>query len=164
MIPSTFGARASLGFLLVSLVLAGTATVRAVHIEPVQPVAGQNESTDAVALLSPPPPSIDVQAVGANDVFQPDRSALPSRYRMPGESAPDATPAAEAPRPAVLGTVLSTDGSNFATCQLPGGRPTLVRVGDRLGDYTVTSIGRDVVTFKTAGGATIEVTTKRPGN
>ena len=156
--------RTSVTALAVAFVLVVSAFVRAVRITPVE--SSQSATTAALvrATSMPQVPSIDVEAVGANDIFQPDRNALPSRFRMPGESAPgDAPVVAEAAQPTVLGTVLATDGSHFATCQLPGGRPTLVHVGDRLGDYTVVAIERLKVVFKTANGTLIEVAAIRPG-
>jgi hypothetical protein len=151
--------RTALAALAIALVLTLTAFVRAVRIAPVEESASANNAALVRATSTPPVPEIDIEAVGANDIFQPDRSALPHRYRMPGDPDPagPAAPAAEPAKPTVLGTVLSTDGAHFATCQLPGGRPTLVHVGDRLGDYTVVAIERGKVVFKTASGAKIEV-------
>jgi type IV pilus biogenesis protein PilP len=82
---------------------------------------------------------------------------------MPGESAPDDAAAPEPIKPVVLGTVVATDGSHFATCQLPGGRPTVMRVGDKLGEYTVTAIEKNKVTFRNAAGRILEITATRPG-
>ena len=39
----------------------------------------------------------------------------------------------------------------------------MVRVGDKLGEYTVLAIDRDKVAFKNAAGKTIEITVTRPG-
>jgi type IV pilus biogenesis protein PilP len=150
--------------LVLTFALAVTALVRAVRLTPVE--ASETSASAALvrATSTPLVPEIDVEAVGANDIFQPDRNALPYRYRMPGEPAPgDGAPAPDLPKPTVLGTVLSTDGSHFATCQLPGGRPTVVHVGDKLGDYTVVAIERSKVVFKTASGARLEVAAIRPG-
>lgn len=148
----------------IATVVAVSAFARAVRITPVEPSTTVVNAALERATAIPPVPSIDAEAVGANDIFQPDRNALPYRYRMPGESPPgDAPVVEEAPKPTVLGTVLSTDGLHFATCQLPGGRPTLVHVGDRLGDYTVVAIERAKVVFKTADGVLLEVAAIRPG-
>jgi type IV pilus biogenesis protein PilP len=137
--------------------------VRALRITPVE-AATRIETTELARVTSTPPaPDVDLEAVGANGIFQPDRTALPYRYRMPGEPAPNDAGAPEPIKPVVLGTVLATDGSNFATCQLPGGRPTVVRVGDKLGEYTVVAIDRDKVAFRNAAGRLIEITVTRPG-
>jgi type IV pilus biogenesis protein PilP len=163
-IPRAPYIRTALTACAIAFVFTVMALVRAVRITPVE--ASEAPATAGVVrgLALPPVPDIDVQAVADNDIFQPDRTALPERYRMPGDAVPTvAGPAPEIPKPMVLGTVLSTDGSHFATCQLPGGRPTVVHVGDRLGDYTVAAIERDKVVFKTPSGARLEITAIRPG-
>lgn len=156
--------RTAVAVLAISIVLLLVSVVRAIRVTPVE--ASQNPVTAALvrSTATAPIPEVDLEAVGANGIFQPDRNALPYRYRMPGEAAPDEAPVGPEPaRPVVLGTVMSTDGSHFATCQMPGGRPTVVRVGDRLGDYTVTAIERGRVTFKNAAGGLLEITATRPG-
>lgn len=156
--------RTTLTVLVASSVLLLVALVRAIRVTPVEASGNPAAAALARSTSTPPVPEIDLDAIGANDIFQPDRSPLQYRYRMPGESAPDGTPVPEPLKPVVLGTVIATDGSHFATCQLPGGRPTVVRVGDRIGDYTVMSIDRSSVTFKNAAGKLFEVTATRPGN
>ena len=147
----------------IAAVLFLTALVRAVRVTPVE-AAQTTASTELVRITSTPPaPEIDLEAVGANGIFQPDRTALPYRYRMPGEPAPSDAGAPEPIRPVVLGTVLATDGSHFATVQMPGGRPAVVRVGDKVGEYTITAIERNKVVFKNAAGKLIEITATRPG-
>lgn len=149
--------------LALSFVLMVTSAVRAIRVAPVEASENLAGTSLARATSTPPAPEIDLEAVGANDIFQPDRNPLPYRYRMPGESAPDNTAIPEPAKPVVLGTVIATDGSHFATCQMPGGRPTIVRVGDKIGDYTVMTIDRNKVVFKNAAGRLIEVTANRPG-
>jgi hypothetical protein len=69
-----------------------------------------------------------------------------------------------APRPIVLGTALAADGEHFATCQVAGGLPTIVRAGSRIGGYTVVAIARGAVTFRAPDGErfTIHSLTPRP--
>jgi hypothetical protein len=155
--------RASLTLLVVSSTLAIGALVRAIRVTPVEASGNPAAAALARSTSTPPVPEIDLEAVGANDIFQPDRNPLQYRYRMPGETAPDNTPGPEPVKPVVLGTVIATDGSHFATCQMPGGRPTVVRVGDRLGDYTVMAIDRNTVTFKDAAGKVFDIAATRPG-
>ncbi len=150
-------------FLVVATILVITSLVRAVRITPVEAAEATTAAEFARVTTPPPAPEIDLDAVGGNGIFQPDRTALPYRYRMPGEPAPDNAGAPEPIKPVVLGTVLATDGSHFATCQMPGGRPTVVRVGDKLGEYTVTAIERGKVTFRNAAGKIFEITATRPG-
>jgi type IV pilus biogenesis protein PilP len=155
--------RTAIVTLAVAFALLVTSLVRAIRVTPVEAatITTQNELVRITS--TPPAPDIDLEAVGANGIFQPDRTAMPYRYRMPGEPAPDDATAPEPIKPVVLGTVIATDGSHFATCQLPGGRPTVVRVGDKLGEYTVLAIDRDKVAFKNAAGKTVEITVTRPG-
>lgn len=155
--------RSTVALLAISAALVLVTLTRAIRITPVEASQGQATAALVRSTSTPPVPEIDIDAIGANDIFQPGRAALQYRYRMPGETAPDDTPAVEPTKPVVLGTVISTDGSHFATCQLPGGRPTVVRVGDRLGDYTVTAIERSKVVFRNAAGRLIEVLVNRPG-
>jgi hypothetical protein len=136
--------------------------VRAIRVTPVEAATNQTGSELARATTTPPAPDIDLDAVGANGIFQPDRNAMPYRYRMPGEDAPSSAPAPEPIKPVVLGTVLATDGSHFATVQMPGGKATLLRVGDKIGEYTITAIDRDRVAFKNAAGKILEITATRP--
>ena len=149
--------------LAVAFVFLITSLIRAVRVTPVEAATTTTQSELVRITSTPPAPDIDLEAVGANGIFQPDRTAMPYRYRMPGEAAPNDAGAPEPIKPVVLGTVLATDGSHFATCQLPGGRPTVVRVGDKLGEYTVLAIDRDKVAFKSAAGKTVEITVTRPG-
>jgi type IV pilus biogenesis protein PilP len=155
--------RPAMAIASVALVLFVVSLARAVSITPVQ--ASENPATAALirSTATAPIPEIDLDAIGGNDIFQPTRNPLQYRYRMPGESEPSNVVAPEPAKPVVLGTVIATDGDHFATCQLPNGRPTVVRVGDRLGDYTVMSIERTKVVFKNAAGALIEIAATRPG-
>ena len=155
--------RTALVTLALAFALVVASLVRAIRITPVEAAPATTGSELARVTSTPPAPDIDLDAIGANGIFQPDRSALAYRYRMPGEAAPNEAGAPEPIRPVVLGTVLATDGSHFATCQLPGGRPTVVRIGDKLGEYTVLAIDRDKVAFRNAAGQTIEITVTRPG-
>jgi hypothetical protein len=155
--------RTSLVALVITTVLLLTSLVRAIRITPVEAAPAASSAVLLRVSSPPPPPEIDFDAVGANGIFQPDRTALPYRYRMPGEPGPDNTMAPEAPKPVVLGTVIATDGNHFATVQMPSGKPTSLRVKDQIGEYTVVAIDRDKVAFKNAAGQLIEITTTRPG-
>ena len=156
--------RTALLGLTVATVVTISAFVSAVRIPPVEALPTTSAAELVRATMTPPVPGVDVEAVGENDIFQPDRKGLPARYRMPGESGPvTTTPGPELAKPIVLGTVIATDGGHFATCQLPGGRPIIVHVGDRLGDYTVVAIERNKVVFKAKGPALLEIAALRPG-
>jgi hypothetical protein len=155
--------RTAIVTLALTFALFVAALVRAIRITPVEAAPSPAVEELARNTATPPVPDIDPGAIGGNGIFQPDRTALPYRYRMPGEAAPDDAGAPAPVLPVVLGTVIATDGSDFATCQLPGGRPTVVRAGDKLGDYTVVAIKRDTVAFKNASGKLIEIPVTRSG-
>ena len=127
-------------------------------------------------LPDPPPPKIvrlgsarairaptDVQTAVENDPFSPDRSAPSAPYRMPGESGPSDQPVVEPPKPAVLGTAVATDGRSFATVQLSGQAPTLVHVGDKIGDWVVRAIQRGKVVLVSSAGTRADVSVSKPG-
>lgn len=156
--------RGALVLLVISAVVMLTTLVRAISIPPVEASANVAAATLTRSTATPPVPEIDLDAVGANGIFQPDRNPLPYRYRMPGETAPSDAVVPEAVKPVVLGTVIATDGGSFATVQMPGGRPTALRAGDQIGEYTVMTIERSKVVFKNAAGTLMEITATRPGN
>lgn len=108
-------------------------------------------------------PKSDIEATVDNDVFSIDRSAPNAPYRMPGEPDPNAKAAPQPEKPTVLGTAVATDGSHFATLQMRDGRPTLVRVGDKIGEWVVRSIERGKVALVSTGGVRAEVAVNNPG-
>jgi len=108
-------------------------------------------------------PPADIESAVDNDLFADDRSAPGVPYRMPGENVPDDKPAVVPEKPIVLGTAVATDGRHFATVQLSGASPTLVHVGDRIGEWIVRSIERGKIVIVTAGGTRADVTVPKPG-
>jgi hypothetical protein len=131
------------------------ALVDAYRAAPVAPATARPAAL--VALKSPPVPSaIDIDAAVDNDVFSPDRSAPDEPFRMPGEAAASSIVVTTV-RPTVLGTAVAPGGASFATAQLGGGQPRIVRPGDRMGEYTVATIGRGHVVFTASGGTRIDI-------
>jgi hypothetical protein len=155
--------RTALASVTAASVIVLASLVRAVTITPVEAAEKVNNAELVRVTTIPPPPDIDLDAIGANGIFQPDRTAMPYRYRMPGEPAPNDAGAPAPILPVVLGTVLATDSAHFATVQMPGGRPTVLRRNDQIGEYTVQSIERGKVVFKNAAGRLVEITATRPG-
>jgi hypothetical protein len=82
---------------------------------------------------------------------------------MPGESAPDNKPVVEPMKPLVLGTAVANDGRSFATLQLGDATPTLVHVGDKIGEWTVKGIERRKVVLVSTAGTRAELTVPKPG-
>ncbi|HMS02175.1 MAG TPA: type II secretion system protein GspM [Gemmatimonadaceae bacterium] len=102
-------------------------------------------------------------AIVTRNPFAPSRRAPTVRYRLaiPGDAlaAVDGEADADPLPPVVLGTAAGVDGASFAMCAIEGVPPTIVRVGDRIADFTVLRITRGQVTFRDARGRRIDVTT-----
>ena len=130
-----------------------------------QPVANAAPTTlvglDAVK-RPPNRPISDIQVAVDNDLFSPDRSPPDTPYRMPGEASDD-KPRVEPQKPIVLGTAVASDGHSFATLQLGMESPRLVRVGDRIGEWTVRSIARGKVVLEGSEGSRAELGVLTPG-
>ncbi len=97
---------------------------------------------------------MSVASVVDENIFAPQRTAPLQRYRLAGayeEAFVEMEPVPPVP-PVVRGTVVGENGRSFAMCALDGASTVIVRVGDRLGDFTVRSIARGVVEFSTPSG------------
>ena len=153
----------ALAVLALSAIVALWTLVRAVRLEAVAEAPPPAFASAADLPDRTSAPAADIRAAVEKDLFAPDRSAPAERYRMPGESDPSASVAVESPKPVVLGTAVAPQGRSFATCQLPDGLPIIVRVGDKVGEYTVKAIERGRVVFTTAKGTQLEVPALKPG-
>ena len=116
------------------------------------------------ALATPPAaPPIDVAAAVDADPFAPDRSApeLPlsrakrGERRIGGEDARPSSRSCSAPP-------CRMRAHSFATVQLGDDAAILVRVGDKIGDYTVKSIERGHVVFTTPSGKKLDIPELKP--
>jgi len=147
--------RAAAAALALAVIFAAWSLAGALRTPDVPAAPAKNA---AVVALAPPRVAepIDVDAAVEADLFSPDRSAPDEAFRMPGEAGPRVA-ATSGPTPRVLGTAVAPDGSSFATAQLAGGSPRIIRRGDRLGDYTVTSIARGHVVFTASSGTQIDI-------
>lgn len=158
--------RAALGFLLVAILVAGYTLTRAVTLTDTE--VGAVAALPNSGELSPPPaaPTIDVEAAVRRDVFDIMRSAPTNRYLLASEIPEAESPANPLPRVVVLGIALADGGRSFATAQVGAERPTIVRVGDKLGPYTIKAIEAKRVTVTLPGGAVqiIAALNSGPGN
>jgi hypothetical protein len=157
------GMRAALAGLGLALLLAAWTTARALHVNDVAAAPATVSVVPGALDGAPLPASVDVAGAIDVDLFSPDRTAPAVHYRMPGEAAPAAA-APEPAKPTVLGTAIAADGTSFATCQLESSRLLMVRVGDKIGEYTVKTIERGRVVFATAAGKSFEVLAPRAGS
>ena len=94
------------------------------------------------------------------DPFQPARRRPAQRFRMPGD-APVAvqTPVSDV---RVVGTAVGPDGG-FAMCSWAGGAPRIVRVGQRVGDWTLSKVTPGAAEFTAATGSTMVVRIAKAG-
>ncbi len=162
-VSRTSAGRIALGALTLSMLVLLWAIVRAVRPEPLPPTPATTLVSLSSIVRPQPAPVADVDAAVEHDVFASDRAASSVPYRMPGETADSDAPAVVPDKPAVLGTVVATDGRSFATVQLGGAKPTLVHVGDRIGAWTVRIIERGKVTLVSTGGVRVDVVVPKPG-
>jgi hypothetical protein len=147
--------RAALGLLVLAFGFALWALITALRVPAVVPAATSAPVRLAGGAASEKA-TVDIDGAVQSDLFSPDRSAPDEPFRMPGD-APAQAEATMAPRPSVLGTAVSADGSSFATAQLSGGTPRIIRPGDRIGDFTVISIERGHVVFTASNGTRFDI-------
>jgi hypothetical protein len=159
----TTGMRLALAVLVVAILVTGWTLVRAVRVDAIPQTPAETLASLETVTHRTPRPLADIQQAVDNDLFSPDRSAPDVPYRMPGEARADEAPHVEPVKPTVLGTAVATDGRSFATLQLGGDRPTLVHVGDRIGEWSVRAIARGKVTLASADGTHAEITVSKPG-
>lgn len=157
MIPSSWlrwaPMRAAIGFLLIAILVAGYTLVRAVQLTEPETGAVPALPNPGELLAPPPAPTVDVAAVVSRDVFDGMRSAPTNRYLLASEIPEAVAPTAPPPRVVVLGIALADGGRSFATAQVGAERPIIVRVGDKLGPYTIKTIEAKRVTVTLPGGA-----------
>lgn len=145
--------RAAIGAVAVALLLMLYSLTRAVQITDV-PSGSLPVLPNPAALAAPPlPPTVDIRAVVNRDMFDVGRSAPTNRYLLPSEITEPEAPAAPLPRMVVLGIGFAVGGRSFATCQVGAERPTIVRVGDKIGPYTIKAIESKRVTIMLPTGA-----------
>jgi hypothetical protein len=138
-----------------AVVLIGWAGVRATRLDVVPGAAPTPIETSALNGRTQRE-ATDIADALASDPFSATRTPPSKRYALPWEADEGKVVEATA-KPIVLGTAMSLDGSSFATCQLGEDRPRIVRVGDKLGTYTVKSIARGRVAFTTSSGSILDV-------
>ena len=145
---------------VVSLAAFAIASVGAVRIADVEAASAPPEIPDSALQFGYPGAGPNIAGAVANDLFTDDRQAPPRRYLMPGEA--DAGARQPPALPVVLGTVMASDGANFAICQIGAGQSTIVRAGGKIGEFTVISIERGRVHFRAPDGERISIDASNP--
>jgi hypothetical protein len=147
-----------------ALLTTGWTAMHALRVEAIPDPPSTAIASLETIRRAPARPKSDVEATVENNVFSIDRSAPVTPYRMPGEPDPSAVRAVVQPeKPLVLGTAIATDGRHFATVQLGNGSPMLVRIGDKVGEWTVRAIERGKIVLVSTNGIRAEVTVSKPG-
>ncbi|MGH7655974.1 MAG: hypothetical protein ACREN6_15060 [Gemmatimonadaceae bacterium] len=159
---ATLAGRASLALLVVSGGLALWTLADALRIAPVPEAAASQIPNGGALAAATPPRDVNVAMAIETDPFAPDRSAPERPYRAPGEDGGDAAPAAPVVEPVVLGTAVSDAAHSFATVQLADSHAVIMRVGGKIGEYTVKTIERGHVVFTTPSGKKLDIPELKP--
>lgn len=137
--------------------------VRALRVDALPvPAPGPGVSLQSMTRTTYRKPA-DIQAAVENDLFESDRNAPSTPYRMPGENGSDDKPKVEPMKPVIFGTAVASDGRNFATLKLGTAPPQLVHVGDRIGEWVIRSIARGTVVLESTSGVRAELAVSKPG-
>ena len=159
---STTAGRAAVGLFVASAGIALWTLVHAIRIAPVPELPEAQFPGGGVLAATPPARNVDVDAAIETDPFAADRSAPERAYRAPGEDGDTDAPKAESAEPVVLGTAVSDAVRSFATVQLGDSHAVILRVGGRIGDYTIKSIERGHVVFTTPSGKKLDIPELKP--
>jgi hypothetical protein len=146
--------------LVAALGLVAWTAARAFRVDAVTTAPPPRFATEEALARAPVAELPDIEVVVGQNLFSPERTAPARPYRLTGYAEP-AEPAEAPPRPIVLGTAVADGNRSFAVSRLADGPSVIVRVGDRLGIYTVKSIERNVVVFVTPSGEQVAITASR---
>ena len=145
----------------VSAVFAGWSVSRALQVDDLPAGADATALGDVQVATRGRPPRVNIAAAVDADPFNPGRQRPTEVYMLPGELVvPAPTPRTEQIR--VLGTVVSTTGAGFAMCQFGSAPPTIVRIGEKIGPYTLKRVARGSATFTGPAGDLV-VAAPQPG-
>lgn len=138
---------------------------RAVAIDEVREVrpAGADAVGDgAPDAQAPESYSPDRMVAAVNkDPFHPARRRPAVRFRLPSDVR-IATPE-PAPGVRVVGTAASPGGGGFAMCAWAGGPPRIVRIGERVGEWTLSKVTPGAAEFRAPTGTTVVVRVAKAG-
>jgi hypothetical protein len=96
------------------------------------------------------------------DPFHPERRRPRQRFQLPSDVAAFAQPAAATAEVELIGTAVTPDGG-FAMCATGSGPPRIVRVGERLGDWTLNRVTQGAAEFAKADGAIVVLRIAKAG-
>jgi hypothetical protein len=108
-------------------------------------------------------------AAVAKDPFHPERRRPGRRFELPSDLAGRAARAAR-PRPVggsvavrLIGVAVDPAGGGSAICQSGGSAARLVRVGERVGDWTLKRVLPGAAEFATPAGGTVTLRVPKAG-
>ena len=146
-----------------SILLMLVALGRSLVVAPLPGAEGAEAKTAPTALArTTAAGASEIAVVLRADPFAPERHAPATRFRLPGEAA--ATNAVVTPAALrLIGVALIADGRSFALVQAGGDTPRLVRIGEKIGGYTLRRVERDRATFAGPDGKSQEYRVTKAG-
>ena len=96
------------------------------------------------------------------DPFHPERRRPGQRFQLPSDVAANPSPA-RAATVQLIGTAV-TPGGGFAMCATSDGPPRIVRVGERLGDWTLNRVTQGEAEFAKPDGAIVVLRIAKAGS
>jgi hypothetical protein len=97
------------------------------------------------------------------DPFQVARHRPAQRFRAAADLANVPAPARDTtPSVELVGTAVSADGG-FAVCAVRGAPPRIVRVGQRVGDWTLSRVTKGAAEFATPNGGSVVIHIAKAG-
>ena len=156
---------AVLSLFVVSAALALWTLHRALSIEP-EPARTAPQSAAAGAVPSPAPgiSPATLSAAVRKAPFRAERTPPTRPFRLPGEPLATAAPGDTARSTfQLIGTAVLTGGGGFAMCQFGDAAPKLVRIGERIGELTLTKVAQGRAVFADPGGRRTELRVPKAG-
>lgn len=167
---SFFSLRPAISALIIAVLLATSAAVRAVLVEPVQPVPAPSSDPviddPAVHRRAVTEPDL-IGQIAANNPFHPERRRG-GTYQLPGRTDDPRTVAiAAAPTNGdvrLLGTAVGGTGADFVVCAVGREAPRIVRVGARCGQLLLQTVARGSATFTDPAGERVDLEVPKAGS
>jgi len=97
-----------------------------------------------------------------NDPFHPLRRRPARRLQPAGNQVVEAV-ADGGLSVQVIGTAVSANGGGFAMCAWGGAAPRIVRIGERVGDWTLRAVTPGAAQFRSSTGTTVVVRIAKAG-
>lgn len=108
-----------------------------------------------------------VLAAIGKDPFHPERRRPGQRFQLPADAAAAVARGQESRTTEaslhLIGTAVASEGGGFAMCAWQGGSPRIVRVGERVGDWTLRKVTPGAAEFATPAGTTVVVHVPKAG-